>query len=303
MKKTLRIFTAVLAAAVMTTAVFGLVGCDTAEIGETDPNLGTTDEQYLVEGMSAYDLIMEAYANWCADDGYVRRERFAFTARMTGASVATRQTNMIRKVSGDEIYSQEVILGTGMDGGTKAIRYYFDGQSAWELENTDGSDISIDEASGLPVASEWGEFVPYGGDVDAQNRTLTEHLTTYDFSSREYLSDAHNDGVFLIDGTYYCTMTLDCSTEMMDTVHKAAKDEFLANTGAKDEGFSIEDTTIDFAIKEIDGQYKFVAWRRNEKYEGTHSTIPFPVSCEQTCYSTYSYEGYEIDAEDLLNLA
>ena len=84
MKKTIRIFTAVLAAAVMTTAVFGLVGCDTAEIGETDPNLGTTDEQYLVEGMSAYDLIMEAYANWCADDGYVRRERFAFTARMPG---------------------------------------------------------------------------------------------------------------------------------------------------------------------------------------------------------------------------
>ena len=79
----------------------------------------------------------------------------------------------------------------------------------------------------------------------------------------------------------------------MNTVHKAARDEFIANTGAEEEGFSIEDTTIDFAIAKIDGLYKFVAWKRNEDYAGKHSLIG-EVSCTQTCYSTYSYEGYEI---------
>ena len=83
----------------------------------------------------------------------------------------------------------------------------------------------------------------------------------------------------------------------MNTVHKAARDEFIANTGADEEGFSIEDTTIDFAIAEIDGEYKFVAWRRNEDYSGKRAGIAGGVNCTQTCYSTYSYEGYEITEE------
>ena len=143
------------------------------------------------------------------------------------------------------------------------------------------------------MTTDWGEYREYAGDVAEQNRVLTEHLTTYDFSKRDHLSDKHNDTVYKVGDVYYCTMTLDCSEEMMNTVHKAARDEFIANTGAEEEGFSIEDTTIDFAIAEIDGEYKFVAWARNEDYAGKHSLIG-EVSCTQTCYSTYSYEGYEI---------
>lgn len=188
-----------------------------------------------------------------------------------------------------------MILGTGVDKGTKAVRYYFDGENAWDSENTDGGDISIDEVSGLPVTADWGEYREYEGDIAEQNRVLTEHLTTYDFSKRDYLSDKHNDTVYKVGDVYYCTMTLDCSEEMMNTVHKAARDEFIANTGAEEEGFSIEDTTIDFAIAEIDGEYKFVAWKRNEDYAGKHAIGE--VSCTQTCYSTYSYEGFEITEE------
>lgn len=294
-----RIFSFAVVVVLVCAFAIGVAACgDTPTIKVNDEFLGTSDSQYAVDGMSAYDLIMEAYRNWCDDDGYVRREQFVFTAEVLGGfmTAATRSTDLLRKVDGQRIYSQEVILGTGQDTGTKAIRYYFDGENAWDSENTDGADISIDEVSGLPVTADWGEYREYGGDVAEQNRVLTEHLTTYDFSKRDYLSDKHNDTVYKVGDVYYCTMTLDCSEEMMNTVHKAARDEFIANTGAEEEGFSIEDTTIDFAIAEIDGEYKFVAWKRNEDYAGKHSVIG-EVSCTQTCYSTYSYEGFEITEE------
>ena len=297
--KNKRIFSFAIVIALLCAFAIGVAACgDTPTIKVNDEFLGTSDSQYAVDGMSAYDLIMEAYANWCDDDGYVRREQFVFTAEILGGVVvATRNTDLLRKVEGQRIYSQEVILGTGQDTGTKAIRYYFDGVNAWDSENTDGGDISIDEVSGLPVTADWGEYREYEGDVAEQNRVLTEHLTTYDFSKRDYLSDKHNDTVYKVGDVYYCTMTLDCSEEMMNTVHKAARDEFIANTGADEDGFSIEDTTIDFAIAEIDGEYKFVAWRRNEDYSGKRAGIPGGVNCTQTCYSTYSYEGYEITEE------
>ena len=278
-----RIFSFAVVVVLVCAFAIGVAACgDTPTIKVNDEFLGTSDSQYAVDGMSAYDLIMEAYRNWCDDDGYVRREQFVFTAEVLGGfmTAATRSTDLLRKVDGQRIYSQEVILGTGQDTGTKAIRYYFDGENAWDSENTDGADISIDEVSGLPVTADWGEYREYGGDVAEQNRVLTEHLTTYDFSKRDYLSDKHNDTVYKVGDVYYCTMTLDCSEEMMNTVHKAAR----------------EDTTIDFAIAEIDGEYKFVAWKRNEDYAGKHSVIG-EVSCTQTCYSTYSYEGFEITEE------
>ena len=263
--KNKRIFSFAIVIALLCAFAIGVAACgDTPTIKVNDKFLGTSNSQYAVDGMSAYDLIMEAYANWCDDDGYVRREQFVFTAEILGGVVvATRNTDLLRKVEGQRIYSQEVILGTGQDTGTKAIRYYFDGVNAWGSENTDGGDISIDEASGLPVTADWGEYREYEGDVAEQNRVLTEHLTTYDFSKRDYLSDKHNDTVYKVGDVYYCTMTLDCSEEMMNTVR----------------------------------EYKFVAWRRNEDYSGKRAGIPGGVNCTQTCYSTYSYEGYEITEE------
>ncbi len=310
--KSKRIFSLIIVAALICAFAVGVAACggDKPSISFDDDFSGASSDDYefdsdllgisegdAVDNMSAYDLIMAAYSNWCGDDGYVRRERFVFTADLYGKiNVATRSTDLLRKVDGESIYSQEVILGTGQDKGTKAIRYYFDGENAWDSENTDKACISEGD-SGVPTTTDWGGYRPYAGDVAEQNRVLTEHLTTYDFSKRDYLSDKHNDAVYMVDNVYYCTMTIDCSIEMMDTVHRAAKDEFLANTGAKDEGFSIEDTTIDFAIAMIDGKYKFVAWKRNENYSGKHSSFSAEVVCSQTCYSTYSYEGYEITEE------
>ncbi len=285
--------------------LFSLAACDKKELTKLEPKdeyLGNHHDLDVAEGMSAYDLVMEAYENWINDTNYVRDEYFAFAADGDWLGiVATRDTHLIRKVVGDKIYSQEIIYGTGADSGTCAKRYYFDGAKAYSSNNTNKKDISKD---GDEVkTAHWNDFSEFTGDIAEENRVLTEHLTTYDISKKEYLSDKHDDKVYEKDGVYYCTITINCSNEMMQTVHKAAFEEFLDMTGAKAEGFSIEDTTIDFAIAEIDGKMKFLIWKRNEKYSGQHNMFPITVSCEQTCLSYYTYGDAEITSDDLLNLA
>lgn len=297
-----RIFILIVIAVMIAVCCVSLIACNKSDgvLTASDANLGNYDEANVVEGMSAYDLIMEAYKNWIADENYVREEYFKFSANK--GVIATRDSYLVRKVVGDKIYSQEIIYGQGLDSGSCAKRYYFDGQNAYYLNNTDKGDLIKDEAGNLST-KEWGTFTAFEGDVEKENYSMTQHLTTYDFSTRDNLSANHNDKVYLVDGVYYCTMTLDCSIEAMTTVHKAAFEEFLDMTGAKEEGFTIEDTTIDFAIAEIDGKMKFLIWKRNEKYSGKHATVPIPVSCEQTCLSYYSYGEAVITNEDLLNLA
>lgn len=78
-----RIFSFAVVIALLCAFAIGVAACgDTQTIKVNDEFLGTSDPQYAVDGMSAYDLIMEAYANWCDDDGYVRREQFVFTAEI-----------------------------------------------------------------------------------------------------------------------------------------------------------------------------------------------------------------------------
>lgn len=294
-----------LAVVMIFTMLFSLAACDKKELTKLEPKdeyLGNHHDLDVAEGMSAYDLVMEAYENWINDTNYVRDEYFAFAAKAQFiGGVATRDTHLIRKVVGDKIYSQEIIYGTGEDKGSCAKRYYFDGAKAYSSNNTNKNDISMDKETNEVKTAHWNDFSEFTGDIAEENRVLTEHLTTYDLSKKEYLSDKHDDKVYTANGVYYCTLTIDCSEEAMKTVHREAFDEFLANTGASEEGFTCEDTTIDFAIAKVDGKMKFLIWKRNEKYSGLY--IGLTVSCEQTCLSYYTYGDAEITSDDLLNLA
>lgn len=266
-----------------------------------DKNFGNYDEKNVVADMSAYDLVMEAYGNFVADTDFVREEYFTFAAG--GGKLASRNTYLIRKMQGDKIYSQEVIYGTGLDSGTCTKRYYFDGENAYELNNTQKKNVSYDKKTGEFGIKDWGKFQEFDGDVEEENWLIKDKITTYDISSKEYMSQNHNDKVYKVGDTYYCTLTIDCSIEMMTTVQREAMQEFLDMLSAQEKGFVIQDTTLDFAIEEIDGKMKIKIWRRNEKYTGKHST-GISVSCEQTCLSYYTYgKGYEITSDDLLNLA
>lgn len=291
-----------LAIMLLTVPMLAFAGCkdgdsDEAMLKPDDKNFAVYTGD-VAEGLSAYDLIMEAYANFLAEQNYTREEYFRFDS-----SVATRNTHLIRKIVGDRVYNQEVIVGTGFDSGTCAKRFYFDGEQAQEIYNTKKSDIKYNKSTGVFTVKDWGSFAPYEKDTDAQVKELREKITTYDIMTRDCLSPNHNDKVYEKDGVYYCQIKIDCSIDKMNGMQLAAKQEFLDTLGAKETGFTIKDTTIDFAIKNIDGKNKFVIWRRNEKYSGRHAKFSIEISCRQECLCTYTYGDAQITADDLLNLA
>ncbi|MDE6869151.1 MAG: hypothetical protein K2J75_00315 [Clostridia bacterium] len=295
MKKIICLIVALL---LLSTIAFSAVACNGGvDLQAMDKNLGNYEGKKPINGMSAFDIVMEAYDNFLKEPNYTRDEYFAFTS-----SVAKRNTHLIRKIVGGKVYNQEVIYGTGFDKGTCAKRFYYDGDRASYLHNSRKSDIKYDASTGEFTVKNWGEFKPFDGDLQKELYELRDKITTYDIYSRDILSPAHNDGVYMTDGVYYCTIKIDCSESKMKTVQRAALDEFLDMLSAKEEGFEIEDTTIDFAIANIDGKYKFRAWKRHEKYSGKHST-GIKVSCEQTCISYYTYGNAVITSDDLLNLA
>lgn len=300
MKKLIAVF------AVMATLLISIVafaGCvEPTDLLIDDPNFAKYEENTVVEG-SAYELFLEAYDNWTKDTNYVRDERFTFQAN--NGLVATRDTHLIRKIVDDKIYSQEIIYGTKLDTGTCAKKYYFDGTNAYYSNNTKKTDIKFNKDTNVLTTKKWDEFEPFEGDIDNENMLMKERITTYDFSKREYLSPKHNDKVYKVDDTYYFSITFDCTPEMMKTVHRIALDDFLSQTGAKEEGFKIKDdaVTLDFAVKEIDGLKKIVLWRRVEIYSGKHAKVSVEVSCMQTCISKYTYGEAKITSEDLQNLA
>ena len=298
-RQTQMIICIALAILLLSSVIFMAVGCnDGPNLQASDKNLGNYEGKQAEKGMSAFDLVMEAYDNFVQEQNYTREEYFSFSS-----SVATRNTHLIRKIVGDTVYNQEVIYGTGFDNGTCAKRFYYDGKSAMYLHNSKSSDIKYDSANNVYTVKKWGDFIPFEGDLQKELKELRTKITTYDIYDRSILSPNHDDGVYLTDGTYYCTIKIDCSVEKMKTVQRDALDEFLSMLSAKEEGFEIDDTTLDFAIQKIEGKYKFVIWKRHEKYSGKHSTLPAKISCEQTCISYYTYGNAVVTSEDLLNLA
>ena len=261
-----------------------------------DKNFGDYSGK-AVSGMSAFDLVMETYKNFCVETNYVRDEYFSFNSR-----VATRNTHLTRKIVDDKVYNQEVIVGSGFDKGTCAKRFYYDGSVAYDINNTKKSNSTYNKKTKEFSVKDWGKFTQFKGDLEKELKELRTKITTYDIYSRDILSPTHNDKVYEKKGVYYCQIKINCSPEKMNGVQVEARDEFLDMLSAKKEGFEIKDTTLDFAISKINGKYKFIIWKRTEIYSGKHSS-GIRVSCRQECLSYYSYGNAVITSDDLLNLA
>lgn len=308
MKKLLMIL---VVSVLLITSIFALVGCsdDTKVAFITDPNFAKYDESTVAEQSGAHDLIVEAYNNWIVNTNYSREERFSFKAFNGPVDFATRETHLVRKIVDDKIYSQEIIVGTGQDKGSCAKKYYFDGANAYESNyNSEDngfkkSSVSYNKETGEFSTEKWEDFVAFTGDATQENYLMKEQLTTYNFFKKENLSPKHDDKIYKVGDTYYCSMSLNCTPEMMRTEFRVALDDFLAQTGAEEEGFKIKDDVVvfDFAIKEVNGAMQFVAWRRTEIYSGKYKLglAALGIDCEQVCESVYTYGNAEITAEDL----
>lgn len=310
-----KLIVSILLVITMIVGVFAFAGCNGRDIAELilidDENFAVYDDADVYKDSGAHDLIVEAYNNWIVNTNYTRHERFSFKAFNGAIDFATRETELTRKIVDDKIYSQEIIVGTGEDDGSCAKKYYFDGENAYESNyNIDDEGFSkrksvkYDSETEEFTTEKWEDFVAFEGDVEHENYLYKDQLTTYNFFKKENLSDKHDDKIYKVGDTYYCSMSLNCTPEMMRTEFRVALDDFLNQTGADEEGFAIKDDVVvfDFAITEIDGAMQFVAWRRTEIYSGKYKGF-LTINCEQVCESVYTYGTAQITAEDLQNLA
>lgn len=285
-------------------ACAGITACKDKpkDVQSEDKYLGTSDANLLLEGMSAFELFGEAYANWLADDGYLREETldFSVSSKFLGL-MGTREMQTTRKIDGDRIYNFEITKGDGVTSDmTSAKIYYYDGDKAHIVTTSDKK--NMDFGNGRFSVKEWGAFGQFDGDVQKENAFLAKRWTVYDLTQRESLAKEHNDGVYAANGNYYFTLTIDCSKEALKKYQPVLLAEYTANMSAPEDSYSMENTKIDVAVREIDGKMKFVAWYRTETYTGKARNI-METTCRETCYNKLTYTGYGITAAELPDLA
>lgn len=263
--------------------------------------LGTSDESLKVDGMSAFALFTEAYANWLEDDAYLREETLNFSVESSLGVMGNRTMQSTRKIDGDRIRNFEITLGDGVISNmTMAKIYYFDGKDAYQVSTSDRKVLNFD--GDRYKVEKWGDFAPFDGDVQSENAFLADRWTVYDLSKRESLAGSHNDSVYKAGDTYYFTLTVDCSTDALKKHQPTVLSEYTANMSAPQDTYKMENTRIDVAVREIDGKLKFVEWYRSEIYSGKARDI-MQMTCRETCYNKLSYTGYQITDDELLNLA
>lgn len=256
----------------------------------------------LVKDKNAFDMMCTIYDNWVADKGYKRTQHFSFYAAPIGA---TNVAYDVYKVDGDKFYKRMVTLQKGKgfaDDINEVMRYY----------NNNGTVLrgAINDKNVVPGEGEGDEMfkvteepamTAYDGDIEKDMYNYTKHMTTYEWRNKDNLID---DGFKVYkdkDGNYRFTITINCSDEMMNTVHVKAREEFEDRTGAEAGSVKmLENTTIDFVAREIDGKMKVLAWRRTEQYSGAKLGLNI-IKAKQTCVEVFSYDekDYKITDADI----
>ena len=255
-----------------------------------------------VDSLSAFDLYQRVYETYVNDTGYYRDEFFHFKT-----SVAEQLVYYVAYRDGDKFLFRNVKVGTGFGEVYDLKTLYFDGTNFYSNNYVKNKNI-VEKKGTLKGTMEDFNVKSYGtikvdSDVDACKESMiynTSHLTTYTMNDRSLLSQYHNDNVYMDgEGTYYFTMALNCSAEILDNQQIAVKQEFIERTDCTEDSFEmLMDTTIDFTVKEIDGVLKITSWLRHEKYQGKAKGIA-KVKCEQTCKSVFTYDKsqYTIDQD------
>lgn len=288
--------------AVFVVGALSLTACKT-QLG--DLNVDTDYTKFPVaENYNAYDMLQSLYSQWTGDS-YYRYETFHFEATALGLG-GERNTQMINKVTPDYVFYQQYAVGTGLAAINEAERYYFDKNGAQKgifIEKK----LSYDSKKGeMTLKNGWSDWKDYAREEPISERVANArgHLTTYIFDTRDCLSEKHDDKVYFDKntGTYYFTITFDCSDEKMNGLQTEARDEFIHNTGAENEGFGMEqDTTLQVRAREIAGVMRMIYFCRTEKYFGKKKVGGLiDVKAQQQCISVFDYDSakYALSADE-----
>lgn len=313
-KRVLSVLSAVIVIAVLL-GVF--VGCKPSEPKDFDTwyfpaNFTAVDYSKFEEesGLDAFDMLTEAYANWIEDKGYRREQFFSFYAN--DGKMAENFAHDVYKIDGNKIYREMVTIQNSTLAGNKrqitrayAERY---GEDVTTLKK-----IVKDDKKMIPGEGEGKDIFKIVSRPQMENVkgtdseeevtkevtvTYLSHLTTYIWNEKENLID---DGfkVYVDDeGNYRFAITINCSKEMMNGVHVAARDEFADSTGASKDSLELtQNTVIDFVVKEVGGKLKFLGWRRTEIYSGKAYGLA-KVNAKQCCVERFTYEEADYKISD-----
>lgn len=263
------------------------------------------------DGLSAYDVFVSAYDNYVNDRNYSFTEYFDFNAKIAaGIEVATQQRKIIKKVDGDKIYENRVVVGTGEGKEHKASKFYFDGAKAYEI-NIDDKNIVPNKGSGEEIfkVTDYGAFSPYNGSASELETVIKEYrekICYYDFTKRDYLSDKHDDNVYKKDEVFFLTISFDSSKEAMDSFNSASRDAFISSLGIADKDRDTlkltEDSIYKMAIVKSSGKYRIIGMQLIETYEGKAKGFTAKAQNKDTFIFDYTEKAYKINSEDIAGL-
>lgn len=263
------------------------------------------------DGLSAYDVFVSAYDNYVNDRNYSFTEYFDFNAKIVaGIEVATQQRKIIKKVDGEKVYESRVVVGTGEGKENKASKFYFDGTKAYEI-NIDDKKIVPNKGSGEEIfnVTDYGSFSPYKGSASELETTIKEYrekICYYDFTKREYLSDKHDDNVYIKDDIYFLTISFDSSKEAMNSFNSASRDAFISSLGIADKDKDTlkltEDSIYKMAIVKSSGKYRIIGMQLIETYEGKAKGVTAKAQNKDTFIFNYTEKAYKINSEDIAGL-
>lgn len=268
------------------------------------------DTYSKADGLSAYDVFVSAYNNYVSDRNYSFTEYFDFNAKALGLDVATQQRKIIKKVDGEKVYESRVVVGTGEGKENKASKFYFDGTKAYEI-NIDDKKIVPNKGSGEEIfnVTDYGSFSPYKGSASELETTIKEYrekICYYDFTKREYLSDKHDDNVYIKDDIYFLTISFDSSKEAMDSFNSASRDAFISSLGIADKDKETlkltEDSIYKMAIVKSSGKYRIIGMQLIETYEGKAKGFTAKAQNKDTFIFNYTEKAYKINSEDIAGL-
>lgn len=318
-----KVFLAVIAVAVFSGIVFGIIGC-TTDKGSAEDSIGNPFAENFVEmdysagytkvdGLDAMEVLISAYNTWKSNTSYKRTEAFDFNLDASGIE-AKQQSLTVYKRDGEQFYKENVKITTGAQKDNIGERVYYDGNKVYSIYFNDKDRVPA-ETGNIFAVTNWGSYAEWTpGDryenFDALKFDFVEELNPYDWDDKANMAADCDYSVYEKDGKYYFTLTIDCSKEKMDTVHTAARDSVIAGTGGIPGTLEMmQNTKVDYIVTPMsDGTYRFDAWRRTEYYKGKKKAlfeITITAECRQSTVTVFDYEttDYKITAEDKLNLA
>lgn len=252
---------------------------------------------------SAFALYNEAYANFLSNRAYKRTQYYDFESSMFDMKIKT-----VRKLDGEKIYNEEVVIGAGFLTLNEGKRFYYDGDKAYSIYFNDKKKVpGKGENDDLYTVKDWTEFSPYAPDADVLEEELSRYrskLVLYDLSQKAYLAQDSSDKVYEKDGFFYFTLEVDSSDDALSAAQSAVAEAIAKKTGGKKEDLHmLQNTVIEACVEIVDGHARFRLIRTTEKFRGKIAI--FTSDCKQQYYNRIDYGAQvnAITAEDLLNLA